>query len=162
MAPNDQPRETTANAASGIERRLVVRMLNHWRALAGERPFPSFFDLRPETIPDMWPYCFVLDVAGHGEDPVIRYAGSEIARLSPFPLEGRNVSELPGDSLLARATNYVETALARSVPISLGGEFADGEAGVIKYRSILLPMSDDGLAVSGLLGAFNFRRFHAG
>lgn len=161
MAPNDQPRTEITNAATGMERRLVVRILNHWRALAGERPFPSFSDLRPEAIPDMWPHCFVLDVEGHGGDPIIRWVGAEISRLSETPFEGCRISSLAKATLLAQATRYAGNVLARKVPISLGGEVEDSTDAVVKYRSVLLPMSDDGKTISGLLGAFNFRRFRA-
>jgi hypothetical protein len=43
------------------------------------------------------------------------------------------------------------------VPISRGGEFIKYDGMKVLYRSIILPMSDDGSSVSGLLGAANCR-----
>jgi len=43
------------------------------------------------------------------------------------------------------------------VPISRGGEFVKYDGMKVLYRSIIMPMSDDGVTVSGLLGAASCR-----
>ncbi len=65
------------DAPNGMERRLVLRLLSHWRELVGERQYPSFSELDPESIPDIWSYSFVLDIAGHADDPIFRVAGQK-------------------------------------------------------------------------------------
>ena len=59
------------DAPKGMERRLVLRLLTHWRELVGERDYPSFSELDPASIPDIWSYCFVLDIDGHLVVPFI-------------------------------------------------------------------------------------------
>ena len=60
---------------SGMERRMVLRPLTYWRELCGDKSFPSFKDVDPSAIPDIWDNSFVLDLAGHEDDPVFRVAG---------------------------------------------------------------------------------------
>lgn len=152
--------EVSEALPTGLERRLVLRLLSYWRELCGERCYPSFADVDPTAIAEMWRNAFVIEVVGHEQDPVIRHAGTEFAASSPVSLEGLRLSAVPAATLASHALSYVQAVIAKGVPISRGGEFVR-EAGSgrvrVLYRSILLPMSDDGETVSGLLGAANCR-----
>jgi hypothetical protein len=139
-----------------LDRRLVFRLLGHWRDIIVKGDLPSFAGLDPAQIADVWPYCFALDTTEFADDPVIRVAEPGIA-VGAGRIVGRHVSALPQASLLFHACSYVPEVLRRRVPISRGGYMVRAEGTRILYRSILLPMSDDGYAICGLLGAANFR-----
>lgn len=141
----------------GMERRLVLRLLAQWRQLCGERAFPSFADVDPGRMADMWPNCFVLDVAGHAENPVFRTIGADLADRIDVDLVDKRATDAPENTLVSVAVSYVDEVLRKKVPISRGGEFFKSDDVRVLYRSILLPMSDDGETVSGLLGAANCR-----
>ncbi len=141
----------------GMERRLVLRLLSHWRTLGGERVFPSFAELEPVRIPDMWDNCLVLDVAGYQDNPVFRSIGSDLMAYAGMDLVNRHVTDAPQNTLVAVSVSYAAEVLRKGVPISRGGEFFKPDGVRVLYRSILLPMSDDGKTVSGLLGAANCR-----
>ena len=145
------------DAPQGMERRLVLRLLTHWRELTGEREYPSFSELDPAAIPDIWNYSFVLDIAGHMEDPIFRLAGADFAAYSPVELRDLPISQAPQDSLIAKSVEFAQEVIAKQVPISRGGEFVKPDGVKVLYRGIILPMSDDGFTVSGLLGAANCR-----
>ena len=66
-------------------------------------------------------------------------------------------SDVPAGSLIEHAASYYQEILHRGVPISRGGEFIKYDGMKVLYRSIIMPMSDDGINVSGLLGAANCR-----
>jgi hypothetical protein len=149
--------EPDADMPSGMERRLVLRVLSYWREIAGERRFPTFADVDPSAVSSMWPYCFVLDVAGDPDDPVYRIAGHEFASHAGRRLAGMKVSEVPADTLIEKSIVYMDEVLIKKVPITRGGEFSRPDGAKILYRSILLPMSDDDTSISGLLGAANCR-----
>ncbi|NQU70397.1 MAG: PAS domain-containing protein, partial [Rhodospirillales bacterium] len=139
-----------------------LRLLTHWRDLvardlAGERDYPSFSELDPDSIPDIWENAFVLDISGHTEDPLFRLVGSKIAGYSPFDLRNLPVSQAPRDSLVEKSVAFVQEVISREVPISRGGEFLKPDGVRVLYRGIILPMSDDGITVSGLFGAANCR-----
>ena len=141
----------------GLERRLVLRLLHHWRDLCGERRFPSFDDVDPGQIPDMWPSCFVLDALGHQDDPIFRLVGDDIAKQARAGLVSLRISGIPKDTLIDHATSYLDEVMSKEVPISRGGQFVREDGVNILYRSILLPMSDDGETISGILGAATCR-----
>jgi len=141
----------------GLERRLVLRLLSYWRDMCGERRYPSFADVDPAAIPDMWEWAFVIEVVGHEPDPVLRHVGGALADFVHQPLVGLKLSAVPRETLVSYAMSYVQAVIAKGVPISRGGEYVrDGGVRVL-YRSIVLPMSDDGATISGLLGAANCR-----
>jgi hypothetical protein len=155
--PADSERiEVTEALPKGLERRLVLRLLSYWRDLCGARTYPSFADVDPASIPDMWTWAFVIEVVGHENDPVFRHVGDSLAAHAPMPIVGARLSALPRDTLVSHAVSYVQAVIAKGVPISRGGEFRRDNMRVL-YRSILLPMSDDGTTISGLLGAANCR-----
>ena len=140
-----------------MERRLVVRLLQYWRGLNDQDKIPSESDIDPRAIPDMWPNCVVLDVAGKETDPEITYIGSELAGRAGADLSGRTLSSAPAKTLVSEAMSYYGQVLAKKVPITFGGEFTDSRGVKILYRSIILPLSVDGNGVNRLLGAANCR-----
>ncbi len=153
-----ESRDDTGNdAPQGMERRLVLRLLTHWREIAGEREYPSFSELNLDAIPDIWNYSFVLDIAGCSEDPIFRLAGPGFAAYSPVELRDLPISQAPQDSLVAKSVELAQEVITKQVPISRGGEFVKPDGVKVLYRGIILPMSDDGITVSGLLGAANCR-----
>lgn len=141
----------------GMERRLVLRLLSYWRDLPREQDLPSFKAIDPEQIPDMWENSFVLETIGSETDPFFRAVGDKIADSHEVSPVGKHVSETPANSLVSRAASYFAEVLTKGIPVSRGGEFIKKNGNNVFYRSILLPMSDDGETISGLLGAANCR-----
>ena len=145
------------DAPQGMERRMVLRLLSQWREWCGDEQFPSFSQVDPEDISEMWEYCFVLDFLGHEEDPIVRMVGDELQKYLPVEVANCRLSDVPAKSLIEYAAAYYQEILDRRVPISRGGEFRKYDGTMVLFRSIILPMSDDGQTISGLLGAANCR-----
>jgi hypothetical protein len=138
------------------ERRLVLRLLAYWDDLRGDRDHPRADDVDAEMIGDDWAHCFLLRLAGDGP------AGSRLlhvgnALLGDLP-DGApdTLVQVPETALLHHAAGFVDQTLAKAVPVSLGGE-AVLSGGRTLFRSILLPLSDDGTTIDHLLGAANGR-----
>lgn len=140
-----------------MERRLVLRLLAHWRTLCDDRDYPSFFDLDPSAIPEMWENCFVLEIFKDEDEPRYRAMGAGLAAHVDFSLIGEPISKAPDKSLLGVAISFLDEVLRKGVPISRGDDFFKGDGTKVLFRSILLPMSDDGDTVNGILGAVNYR-----
>ncbi len=136
---------------------MVLRLLAHWRELCDGRTFPSFEELDPAVISDIWDNAFVLDLAGHLDDPVFRVVGDSFAAHTGSPLRDVRVSEVPVNSLAERSASYYREVIEKAVPISRGGEFRKEDGTTVLYRGVILPMSDDGETITGLLGAANCR-----
>ncbi len=161
--PGDVFRQlVTEEVPQGIERRLVLHLLGYWRRLQQDQEFPSFDAIEPADIPDMWGHSFVLESIGNEKDPLFCVMGNEIADYCGGSLVGKCVSEAPPNTLVAMATGYIGDVLAKGAPISRGGEFIKPDGTKVLYRSILLPMSDDGETISGLFGAANCREEEQG
>ena len=147
----------TEEMPQGMERRLVLRLLSHWRKLCDDRAYPSFFDLDPSAISEMWRDCFVIEIFADGSEPCFRAVGEDLAAHLDFSLIDQPISLVPGKSLPGVAISFLEEVLRKGVPISRGDEISKDHGVKVLYRSILLPMSDDGDTVTGILGAVNCR-----
>lgn len=144
------------------ERRLVLRMLDHWDNLRGDRRFPKMSEIDPDTIGTDWPYCFLFRVGEHRSASLFQYVGEQVLHDSELPLswlasEERSLAHCPDGSLLSRAIGHWTQVSQRRVPISMGDVYAD-QPYTVKYRSILLPMSSDGEQIDAIVGAVNSRR----
>jgi hypothetical protein len=156
--PDDMPREVVQEGLpAGSERRLVLRLLKYWRGLQDGDWFPPFSAIDNVEIADMWNDSFVLDLAGHENDPVFRWFGNGIACRCGGSLIGRHVSEVPENCLASVVVTYLDDVLAREAPMSRGGELVLWNGVRILYRSILMPLSDDGKTITGILGGANCR-----
>ena len=140
----------------GKERRLVLRLLNYWRDKGDGDKFPALADMDAVEIPDMWPFCFVVGVLGD-EEVRFTYVGDQVALDLPGLSPSTALSVLPEYSLVHHATAYVGQVLRRKVPVTKGGEFSAENGATIQFRSILLPLGEDGRTIDYLFGAANCR-----
>jgi len=146
---------------------MVLRIIKHWDTLRQDRLYPTPQELDPAVPPlsEFWQDCFMIVVAGSAEQSTFEYVGGNVLELSRLPADwhsqtARSLGECTLDTLLGRAVCYADQVLAKSVPISRGDSYVDGDV-LVKYRSILLPMSSDGHVVDRLFGAVNCMRVGA-
>ncbi len=142
---------------ASIEQRLIGRLLDEWRALRGHSALPPFSRIDPTALGEIWPWCYVLSLTPGQDDPVLVQAGAELLRDAggialPGPLSG-----LPPSSLIGQAVLHWPGVVERRVPISTGGTYPDLAGRTIRYRSVLMPLSEDGKGITHLLGAANGR-----
>ena len=154
--------EITEEMPQGMERRLVLRVLAHWRKLCDDREYPSFFDLDPSAIPDMWKNCFVLEIFEDEAEPRFRAMGEALAAHVDNSLIDQPISTAPEKSLPGVAVSFLEEVLTKGVPISRGDEYFKDDGTRVLFRSIILPMSDDGDSINGIFGAVNCREVTEG
>jgi hypothetical protein len=138
-----------------MERRLVLRILDYWRGITHTGAFPAESDIDPGAMSDMWPWCAVLGVDGKETDPEFSYIGDHLKEWCGANLTGKPLSATPRGTLVEKAFSHFDRVLEKKVPISVGGQFTDHQGVTMLYRSILLPLADDGKTVVALLGATN-------
>lgn len=142
---------------AGLERRMILRLLGYWRAAFHDNEIPLLTSIDPREIPDIWPYCYVLDVAGHQHDPVLSFVGRNLLDEGGADLTGAPVSAIPAHTLLGASLRYVPEVMRKGVPVSRGSEVTRPDGARILFRTIILPLSADGRSLGYLLGAANSR-----
>jgi len=140
-----------AKSARG-QRRLIWQLLDYWEAKRQDRDFPSLDDIDPEEIAELWPYCFVLDVKNFRDVPYFHYLGPKLARYSGVFLSGRHDWSR---TLLKKAVCHYKEALTRRAPVLVEEDLTQYDNKCLLFRSVLLPLSDDGTAINYLFGAAN-------
>lgn len=146
------PEQTADGSVQGVERRLVYRIMRYWQKQCGSRQYPSLSDIDPEAIADMWPSCFVLEMNNSTEAPYFHYLGKSLAKYSGVFLGGEKDWSL---TLLDKATERLRDAVDHRQPVMLEDEIVRYDGTRLLFRSILMPLSDDGENINYLLGAAN-------
>ena len=145
-----------STSAPRREHRLVMRVLAQWREIAGARGIPHRSQIDPHLFGEDWANCLLIDVDPKPELSRFAYVGEGLRDPNWPTFERQRIADCEKDSLLHAATSYVARVIAKAVPISTGGiGIHDGMP--IVYRSILLPLSESGGRVDGVLGAANYR-----
>ncbi|WP_020594325.1 hypothetical protein [Kiloniella laminariae] len=142
---------------TGIERRLVFRLLDYWERQKKERSMPGLEDIKQDDLGDDWDWCFLISLGDEGENPVFVHVGSLIWPTERGLLKGTAVLDCPEPSLIKQATAFMPRVLKLGVPVSIGGECEDGGDKLL-YRSTLMPLSSDDVFVDGLFGGANCRK----
>lgn len=141
----------------GYERRLVLRLLDHWRSVCGDDGIPSLGAVDAIATGELWPHCFVLAVDDTGLAPTFQRVGGAFESLSDRPLAGAPLSDIPRNILAEHATFFFDEVLRKRAPVTRGGVYADANGVTTLYRSILLPLSANGRRIGAILGAANCR-----
>lgn len=136
------------------ERRLTYRLLNYWDSLRGNRIYPGLDDIDGAMIPDLWPWCFVLDTRRDYPSPYFEYLGEDLAKYSGIYLSGKDDWRV---TLLDKAAEHLDRTLAAREPILIEDELRRYDGRELLFRSIMLPLSEDGETISHVLGAANGR-----
>jgi hypothetical protein len=136
-------------------RRMVHRLLAHWRDAQGEDGFPSLDAILERDLGGILPSIFVLRVSADAGEAAFERVGESFAGEVSSDLTGKPVSAVPKGTLLEQAVGIYDEVLARKVPITRGGEFTHFQGGTVLYRSIILPLSEGEDTIDFLLGAAN-------
>lgn len=138
--------------ATVTDLRLVQRTLAHWQEwrLGGE--FPRRADIDEDVFGDDWKDCFILDCQAKHPFPVFERIGSSLAKFSGIFLSGASDWT---ETLLDKATDHVGEVFETrdAVLIEEVLKRFDGER--LAFRCILLPLSDDGVTITHVLGSAN-------
>jgi hypothetical protein len=137
----------------GMERRMVHRLLMHWRGAQHTDEIPKRDDVLSRDLGDLEDCLYVLDI--RGEEPVFDIIGSNLLADGGKALIGEVISDTPSNTLLGQAIKYYSKVQIKQIPITLGGEFNHENGTTILYRSLIAPMRDEDGGDSYLLGAAN-------
>ena len=131
------------------ERRLTERIRRKWAQIAQER-LPSLREVEALNLGPDRPYCFGVDMRLSDLLPYFVFMGDELSRYSTlYPMGNPRQEKTLLDTAIARMD---EAALSRApVEFSSVTKLDDGRR--VAFRSILLPVSENGTDVSHIFGA---------
>lgn len=140
---------------SSQERRLTARIEKEWRGCSGA-PYPRRCDIDRAKFGNDWDFCFIVDLSDSTKDSRFSYVGAALKEPGSPIFERQRISECSEGSVLALAAKEIEKVKELKQSIEQSGR-AVHEDSEILYRAILLPLSENGLAIDGVLGAIGYR-----
>jgi hypothetical protein len=136
------------------ERRLVSRVLRHWRERARQgRPYPNALEIDPWLVGDDWESCFLVK-RDQGEEYTFLAVGSALSSKGAS-LELSPVSKCPPDTVLAATLKHLSRCVAGET-ISIESTASHNGTPVL-FRAVLAPVAEDGMHPDGAFGAVNYR-----
>ncbi|HEV2546224.1 MAG TPA: hypothetical protein VGU20_02705 [Stellaceae bacterium] len=142
------------------ERRLVSRTLRYWRELGLRGTLPSMKRVDPWFMADDWASCALIEIHPDLEKSTFLTIGDKLWPSDKHPLNGRRVQDCPSGTVLGIALSKLSIVMAKRAPVTIGG--SSSHLGMpMLYRSVLLPLAEDGLRIDTILIAANYRRVKA-
>lgn len=133
--------------------RLTMRLMGLWWIRRGERRFPTLEDFNPAELSDVWRDCFTLMLKNPLPQSTFVHVGKAIAEASSDSGELETLEQVEENTLLGRATSYVESVLEVGFPVIESGEYMDFRGQTVMFRSILLPVSRNQDKIDYLIGS---------
>ena len=137
------------------ERRLTTRVLTIWKKIAG-KGFPKRSQVDPRDFGSDWANCVMIDIDKIPGNSRFSHVGNGLRDATWPTFDRQCVSECLEGSLLELVTRHIGRVAEKKKPVSFGGS-ASHEEGDILYRTILLPLSEAGNKIDGILAAVAYR-----
>jgi hypothetical protein len=156
-----QPPEASNNPQEHafVERRAVGRALKCWDRLRADEVFPSRAQCLEIFDRDLTDGIIVIEVTPQEEDDVIIECGSHFRNAY-----GRDPVGMIAKTVLPSSTDrgliFWRVAAEMRKPIADIGEFTNLHGEEVTYRSVILPISEDGKRITHLMTAFSYKASH--
>lgn len=145
------------NPASGSEQRLTFRLLSYWNRIRGDKKMPSLSDVNIAEILEMWHFSFTIDA--RGTNHLFQYFGPNLADVFAQDYTGFSVQDAIDEDVIVNNTiGFYERAILIQEPVMEAASFFS-EGDEVRYRSIIVPLSSNGLEVDFLIGTTNYKKF---
>jgi hypothetical protein len=137
-------------------RRLTDRILANWIGITEEKRLPRPAEITRGVFGSDWSRCALIKL-----DPVpaksrLVYLGEDVPSTQEAMTEPEILADMVEDALLRRVAEKIPAVISKPGPITLGGACVIG-AEIRLYRSILLPVSEDGVIIDHVLVAISYR-----
>jgi hypothetical protein len=137
------------------DRRLVVRVHAVWSKIAGTQ-MPRRSQVDPREFGGDWANCLLIDLDPAPGRSRFSHVGENLRDPTWPTFDRQCVSECLEGSLLELVTRHIPKLTAKRKPISFGGAATHDEVEIL-YRTTLLPLSETGDKVDGVLAAVAYR-----
>jgi hypothetical protein len=142
-----------------IENRLVGKALKFWESARGGRNLPPLAVLGSSDCPFDPDQVMVIEVGDGEESDRVVSAGSQVSRALGHDPTGLSAMEaLPSSKEMG--LSFCRASADLKKPLADVGRFFNRDGQEVLYRSILLPLSDDGEKVDRIVTAFSYKVVH--
>jgi hypothetical protein len=148
--------DTGDSFARAITSDKLLAIYAVWKELSAGRIGPRRNELTPAHLRRATPWAFTVDLIGTGEDFRFGFAGDRLVQFLEQRCATPNLSGLRDISFFASAEALFRQCAETRKPLISGPKptFYKGKEH-LEREVLLLPLSDDGVQVTGLLGAFD-------
>ena len=140
---------------SHSDKRLANNFLRYWEGLRDRQNLPLITDLNFNDIGDFMPYAFNLDISAASDTPKLCFVGRQLIQDCGGDVINQGVSQLPPQSLLAKAIRHHGEVVTEGKPCMIADEFINAEGNKILYRAVMMPFSNTGDTIDFIIGAIN-------
>jgi hypothetical protein len=127
-----------------------------WSGLRAGGIGPKREDVTPARLRGNLPWAFLIDVVDDGRDFRFRFAGDRIIQFMGRRLAGTLLSEHLGTPFFDGMNAFFKGCVTAKAPMASGPRRATYPGKEhLEMEVMVLPLSDDSVAVTGLLGAFD-------
>ena len=138
--------------------RITEALDSYWREKKQDRPFANESDISPEDFGELWDHCFLLRVE-KGNDFHYTYMGSALIEAYGDDMTGHEVCEhIMGNAAHPMLKKFREVVTNKSKVLD-ENEFKNSHNMNVRYRSILLPLSNGGDHVAYILGGMKWKAY---
>ena len=129
----------------------IAEAARYLQELAPGDALPKRHDFRPNRVPGLLGYYFLIDVVGGGKDYRFSLAGEHMSLLFGTDVTNRRLSELGNDDLRTRLKQTYDRVVASRSFHYVRGRYAWPERSVVIER-LLVPMTDHDGHLNTILG----------
>jgi hypothetical protein len=146
-------------ANDAVERRLTARVYKAWLRAAGNS-YPRRSQIDPAELGSDWANCVMIDLDPVAANSRFAHVGSALRDHSWPTFERQPISDCLEGSLLYLAAKAVPDLLQRNQPLSFSGSTQHQDTDIL-YRIVLLPLSEQGTQIDGVMAAIGYREIGA-
>lgn len=148
--------ESDDSFVRGLTSEKLRAAYDAWRELRAGRVGPRRDEITPARLRTVLPSTFMIDVIDAGQDFRFRFAGDRIIQFMGQRYAGTLLSEKRGIIFFDNMARLFKRCVSSRVPISSGPVQASLQGKeFLEIEAMVLPLSDDGTAISTLFGAFD-------
>jgi hypothetical protein len=137
------------------ERRLTTRVHAVWKKIAGGG-HPRRSQIDPRDFGGDWGNCMMIDLDQVTSRSRFAYLGNALRDPTWPTFDRQPISECLEGTLLELVTRHIPRVTVKKAPVSFGGSAHHDESEIL-YRTVLLPLSENGDRIDGILAAIAYR-----
>jgi len=143
------------NFARAVTSRTLLSIYDTWKILAAGRIGPRRAEVTPAQLRRTIAWTFTIEVVDGGRDFRFGFAGDKVMQFLEQRCAASTLAGMKASNFFAGAGNLFRHCVESKKPLLSGPKPASYPGKEHLEREVLLlPLSEDGVHVTGLLGAF--------